>query len=101
MPLTPNCMGLRVSSCGETPVTVYQPCCNDKRHGNFLDASYCAILKNAEWKRRLEKIHSRAARSLPRNERAWRELDSCMSSDALLMNVFCHPSVLRLRCQAR
>ena len=48
-----------------------------------------------QWSRRLEKIHSQAARSLPRTERSWRELDSCMSSDALLMNVFCHPKVLK------
>src|SRR5204863_6204703 len=34
-------------------------------------------------------------RSLPNAERRWKELDSCMSSDALLMNVFCHPRTLR------
>src|SRR5262249_44665998 len=30
-----------------------------------------------------------------REDRRWRELDSCISSDALLMNVFCHPGTLR------
>jgi hypothetical protein len=86
-----------VCSYGETPVTVYEPSSDGYRHGNFLNASYAAILKRPEWKRRLDKIHAQAARSLPRAERLWRELDSCMSSDALLMNVFCHPLVLRTR----
>jgi hypothetical protein len=47
--------------------------------------------------RRFDKIHAQAARSLPKPElepdRRWRELDSSMSSDALLMNVFCTPGV--------
>ena len=35
-------------------------------------------------------------RSLPVTERGrWMELDTCMSSDALLMNIFCHPGTLR------
>jgi hypothetical protein len=42
--------------------------------------------------RRFDKIHAQG-RSLPRAERRWRELDSSMSSDALLMNVFCTPGV--------
>ncbi len=53
--------------------------------------------------RRLDKIHSQG-RSLPKPQidpgRKWRELDSSMSSDALLMNVFCTPGVadsVRLR----
>jgi len=84
-----------VYSYGEMPVVVYEPCGDGEKHGNFLDASYRAILRNPEWNRRLGKIHTNAARSLPRNDRRWRELDSCMSSDALLMNVFCHPGTLR------
>jgi hypothetical protein len=47
--------------------------------------------------RRFDKIHAQAARSLPKPQfeiaRRWRELDSSMSSDALLMNVFCTPGV--------
>jgi hypothetical protein len=86
-----------VTSYGELPVIVYEPSSDAVRHGNFLDATYNAILSQQEWKRRLEKIHSQAARSLPRSERSWKELDSCMSSDALLMNVFCHPLVLKSR----
>jgi Restriction Endonuclease associating with ARP len=84
-----------VCSYGEVPVVVYEPCSGSESHGNFLDASYRAILRNPEWNRRLEKIHTNAARSLPRSDRRWRELDSCMSSDALLMNVFCHPRTLK------
>ncbi len=44
--------------------------------------------------RRFDKIHPRE-KSLPKAEslRRWRELDSSMSSDALLMNIFCTPGV--------
>jgi len=80
-----------VLSYGEMPVIVYAPEAN--RHGNFFEPSYAAILKRPRWARRLEKIHPQGRRALPRADRAWRELDSCMSSDALLMNVFCCPRV--------
>jgi hypothetical protein len=67
------------------------------RHGNFFDAAYAAIVAHPEWMRRFSKIHAQAARSLPKprleSGRRWRELDSCMSSDALLMNIFCAPGV--------
>lgn len=82
-----------VSSYGAVPVIVYPPQAGGLSHGNFFDRSYTAILKMPEWARRLEKIHTNSRRSLPRAERAWRELDSCMSSDALLMNIFCCPGV--------
>jgi hypothetical protein len=82
-----------VPSYGEMPVTVYAPEADGDRHGNFYAASYRAILKRPEWARRLEKVHAQARRSLPQAERRWRELDSCTSSDALLMNVFCCPGV--------
>ncbi len=59
--------------------------------------SYRAILKNEDWRKRLAKVHTQAHSSLPRRERRWRELDSCNSSDALLMNIFCHPATLRDR----
>ena len=36
-----------------------------------------------------------ARTSLPRQDRRWRELDSCNSSDALLMNIFCFPGTLK------
>src|SRR5712671_1226855 len=90
-----NCLN-HVPSYGEVPVTVYAPEADGHRHGNFFAASYRAILKRKEWARRLEKVHSQARSSLPKATRRWRELDSCTSSDALLMNVFCCPGV----CQA-
>jgi hypothetical protein len=79
-----------VESYGNPPVIVYAP--DDLRHGNFFDASYAAIAARAEWMRRFDKIHAQG-RALPKAERRWRELDSSMSSDALLMNVFCMPGV--------
>ena len=82
-----------VSSYGTTPVIVYAPRADGLGHGNFFDRSYAAILKTPEWARRLEKVHAQGRRSLPRADRVWRELDSCMSSDALLMNIFCCPGV--------
>lgn len=84
-----------VESYGSAPVIVYEP--EDGRHGNFYDAAYAAILARPEWMRRFDKIHAQAARSLPKPQfdpaRRWRELDSSMSSDALLMNIFCTPGV--------
>lgn len=82
-----------VCSFREQSVIVYPPHTEDDRHGNFIDASYAAILAQNGWRKRLDKAHSQI-RSLPRAERRWKELDSCMSSDALLMNVFCHPRAL-------
>jgi hypothetical protein len=82
-----------VPSYGEMPVTVYAPEADGRRHGNFYPPSYRAILQRQEWSRRLEKVHSSARSSLPRADRRWRELDSCTSSDALLMNIFCCPGV--------
>jgi hypothetical protein len=81
-----------VESYGTPPVMVYEP--SDGRHGNFFDSAYVAILERPEWMRRFDKIHAQG-RALPKAEsgRRWRELDSSMSSDALLMNVFCAPGV--------
>lgn len=85
-----------VSSYGENAVVVYEP--SHGSHGNFLDISYRAILRDPAWSRRLEKTHTSAAHHLPKADHRWRELDSCMSSDALLMNVFCHPRCLKSAC---
>ena len=51
------------------------------------------MLAIPEWRKRLEKVHTQAKSSLPRSGRGWKELDSSMSSDALLMNIFCCPYV--------
>jgi hypothetical protein len=80
-----------VESYGSPPVIVFAP--EEDRHGNFFDAAYAAILKNPAWTRRFNKVHTQGTRNLPRAERRWRELDSSMSSDALLMNIFCTPGV--------
>jgi Restriction Endonuclease associating with ARP len=70
-------------------VILYEP--DNGSHGNFLPTTYKAILAEPGWRRRLDKQHSHR-RNLPtRASGAWRELDSCISSDALLMNVFCYP----------
>jgi hypothetical protein len=69
---------------------------DDSRHGNFLSATYKAIVKNPGWRRRLQKVHAQGRRSFPRHEDGTRrELDACTSSDALLMNVFCYPGILK------
>jgi restriction endonuclease-like protein len=85
-----------VESYGGAPVIVYAP--ENGRHGNFFDPAYVAMTDRPEWLRRFEKVHAQAARSLPRPQldanRRWRELDSSMSSDALLMNIFCTPGVV-------
>ena len=80
---------VHVESYGEPPVIVYSP--DRHGHGNFFPAAYAAILSQPEWLRRFDKVHTQAGRSLPKAERRWRELDSSMSSDALLMNIFCTP----------
>ncbi|MDE3200506.1 MAG: hypothetical protein KGN79_06240 [Acidobacteriota bacterium] len=82
-----------VESYGSDPVVVFAP--EDGRHGNFFDAAFRAISTRTEWLTRLDKVHTQG-RSLPKSEngRKWRELDSSVSSDALLMNVFCTPEVM-------
>jgi hypothetical protein len=89
-----------VSSNGREPVIVYPPSVDSRAHGNFFPASYKAIQQNASWRKRLNKVHTQAGTSLPKAERRWRELDSCTSSDALLMNIFCCPRVLGNRSLA-
>ncbi len=63
------------------------------RHGNFHPASDTSICANPAWLRRLTKPHTASRRSRARNDWQWMELDSANSSDALLMNIFCHPAV--------
>lgn len=66
-------------------------------HGNFLPASFRRILADPAWARRLEKSYTGDS-WMPRvNDRQRHELDTAASSDALLMNVFCYPGVLRRR----
>jgi len=81
-----------VESYGEPPVVVFEA--RGTLHGNFLDATYRAILANGSWGKRLAKVHTRKKALPQRAGNARKELDSCTSSDALLMNVFCYPGTL-------
>ena len=71
--------------------------CEDEQghHGNFHPASYKRILANAAWRERLEKAYTASSRVVRSNERERFELDCAVSSDALLMNIFCHPQTLK------
>lgn len=80
---------------GEMPSVCYQPSEDGSCHGNFKSESYRAILANESLSKRLGKVHTQARSSLPSLDRRWRELDSCNSSDALLMNIFCFPQTLQ------
>jgi len=84
---------LHMESLGSTPAILYPPYEGDLRHGNFIEKSYVAIMSQCGWQQRLSKTHAQARTCLPRDGRAWKELDSCNSSDALLMNIFCYPGV--------
>ena len=64
------------------------------RHGNFHTASDARICATPEWARRLTKVHTASRRVRARADWQWMELDSVNSSDALLMNIFCHPEVV-------
>ncbi|HTE90082.1 MAG TPA: hypothetical protein VK639_14070 [Terriglobales bacterium] len=88
---------LNRESYGEPPSICYLPSEDGMSHGNFLRESYCAIVRNPNWRKRLQKAHSQARSALPREDRRWKELDSSNSSDALLMNIFCFPGTLRSR----
>jgi restriction endonuclease-like protein len=90
-----------VTSYGELPVVVYQRSECGRHHGNFISASYRAILRRPQWRKRLQKVHTQGRRSLPASDGLWRELDSSLSSDALLMNIFCYPGVTRRRDVSR
>lgn len=65
------------------------------QHGNFLAASYRRIRADALWRRRLQKSYTGAEHLPRRHDRSRGELECCNSSDALLMNIFCYPGVLR------
>ena len=88
-------------SLGTPPTVMFLPYADNTLHGNFLPATYRAILGNEAWRKRLHKRHQRA-NVLPAERRATaRELDSSHSSDALLMNVFCYPGIAKCEPLAR
>ena len=75
---------------GNLPAVIFRQA-EDAVHGNFHPASYKCICRRPEWSRRLEKTHTSARRNLASHDRDRSELDTAASSDALLMNIFCHP----------
>ena len=81
-------------SLGGVPAVLYR---EDEAglHGNFLPAAYRCMRQDPAWARRLMKVHTSARRALLSHDPGRRELDSSNSSDALLMNIFCHPGTLR------
>jgi hypothetical protein len=87
-------------SLGRVPAVLYRED-EEGNHGNFLPAAYQCIKQTPAWARRLTKVHTSAHRVLLSRDPDRCELDSSNSSDALLMNIFCHPATLpnpRLRC---
>lgn len=77
---------------GNTPAIIFNRD-DGGRHGNFHPLSFGAICENAQWMRRLEKVHTASKRMRVRADWQWKELDCANSSDALLMNIFCYPGV--------
>jgi hypothetical protein len=78
---------------GQAPSIIYGQD-DDGRHGNFYPATYQRICGNQEWSKRLRKVHTASKRSRVYANWQWKELDCANSSDALLMNIFCHPEVM-------
>jgi hypothetical protein len=64
-------------------------------HGNFLPASWRRIQARSSWRRRLEKTYTASKRIPHSHDRCRGELEAATSSDALLMNLFCFPGMLR------
>jgi hypothetical protein len=83
---------LHEHTTGKEPSIIFG-CDEQAHHGNFHPASYAAICANPEWSRRLTKTHTAHRRVRARADWQWMELDCANSSDALLMNIFCHPAV--------
>jgi hypothetical protein len=80
-------------SIGESPSVIYQE--SEGGHGNFLPGAWRRMQANPAWNQRLAKVYT-ASRFVPRSaDRQRFELDCASSSDALLMNIFCSPGILR------
>jgi hypothetical protein len=82
-------------SLGASGVVLFSPNAERGTQGNFQPASHQAILATPGWARRLTKSHAQRARALPSpHDVSAREMDSCTSSDALLMNIMCYPGAI-------
>lgn len=71
---------------GDIPITARQSAvifCN--LADSFCPESYESIKRNEDWTARTEKAHSQVSGAF--------EMQSSNSSDALLMNIFCHPRI--------
>ncbi len=68
---------------------------DDGSHGNFYPAAYRRIAAQPAWARRLDKAYTASDRVPRSKDRQRRELDCAVSSDALLMNIFCAPGTCR------
>lgn len=81
-------------SLGENPVVLFEGLQQSAGPGNFHPLPWEKIQSNSECADRLRKPHQRK-NALPENRRATAfEMDSCNSSDALLMNIFCFPGII-------
>jgi hypothetical protein len=56
---------------------------------NFHPESFANIVSHADWSSRTRKVHQNVPGVL--------EMQSSNSSDAVLMNIFCHPSIRVMR----
>ncbi len=83
------------STFSAIPSVLYQEVHGE--HGNFLPASYRRICASPDWRRRLKKCYTASRRVARSNDRTRQELDCAVSSDALLMNIFCYPGVTHRR----
>ena len=78
-------------SRGRLPVVLFEALADGSALGNFEQQSWRAVQKSTNWQDRLQKKHSSTESLPPEKAPHAKELDSCNSSDALLMNCFCHP----------
>jgi len=78
-------------SGGQPPVLLFEATADGASHGNFQEDSWAAIQRTPTWSMRLEKGHTHAKALPTKKPGVAKELDSSNSSDALLMNCFCHP----------
>jgi len=91
-------------SLGKVPTVLFRPYESGGKpcHGNFHEDSFVAITHQPTWMDRLKKPHTGGTRCfLDADAKAAREIDSCTSSDALAMNIFCHPSNITNQSLAR
>ena len=91
---TPGAALAHETTFGRARHVIYAPD-EEGAHGNFIPAVYRRILANPHWARRLEKAYTASERMPRAADRRRAELECATSSDALLMNVFCFPGMLR------